>query len=72
MRDFLITARKDKNLTHETIAEKAGITRQYYGMIEKDERTPSVPIAMEIGKILGIDWTLFFESNSNQKLQKQY
>lgn len=68
MRDFLITARKSKNLTHETIAEKVGITRQYYGMIENDERTPSVPIAMEIGKVLEIDWILFFDQNGNHRL----
>jgi putative transcriptional regulator len=69
VRTYLIAARKGKNLTHETIADKVGITRQYYGMIENDERTPSVPIAKEIGKILEIEWTLFFEQQCNLGLQ---
>jgi putative transcriptional regulator len=65
VRVFLTTARKNKNLTHESIAEKVGITRQYYGMIENGERTPSVYIARKIGEILEFDWTLFFEQSSN-------
>jgi putative transcriptional regulator len=69
LRDFLITARKNKSLTHESIADKVGITRQYYGMIENDERTPSVPIAKKIGDVLEIEWTLFFELDSNLRLR---
>lgn len=69
VRTFLVTARKGKNFTHEIVAEKAGITRQYYGMIENGERTPTVPIAMEIGKVLDVDWTLFFDLNSNRRLR---
>lgn len=68
VRVFLTAARKTKNFTHENIAEKVGISRQYYGMIESDERTPSVQIAKKIGEVLEIDWTLFFENKRNLRL----
>jgi putative transcriptional regulator len=69
VRSFLAAARKNKNFTHENIAKKIGITRQYYGMIENGERTPSVTIARKIGDVLEFDWTLFFEHDSNLRLQ---
>lgn len=65
MRTQLTDARNRKKLTHEDVAKKAGITRQYYGMIEKGERTPSVSIAKKIGKVLEVDWTIFFETERN-------
>ena len=45
VREWLATARKIKNLTHQEVANRVGIKRQYYGMIESGERTPSVNIA---------------------------
>jgi putative transcriptional regulator len=71
MRTFLINARNGKKLTHEQVAEQAEITRQYYGMIESGERNPSVPIAKKIGDILNIEWTLFFEQESNLRLHNE-
>ena len=70
---ILVNARNDKKLTHEQVASltEKGITRQYYGMIENGERRPSVDVAKSIGKVLDIDWTIFFELKCNQKLQKQ-
>ncbi|MGD6778802.1 helix-turn-helix transcriptional regulator [Sutcliffiella horikoshii] len=70
MRKYLIKARKKKGFTHEHVADQSKITRQYYGMIEKGERTPSVSIAKRIGEVLEIDWTIFFEPNSNLRLRK--
>lgn len=71
LKDVLIAARKEKELTHEQVAlrTKKGITRQYYGMIENGDRRPSVDVAKAIAGVLGIDWTIFFEDNCNQKLQ---
>ena len=65
MRTYLINARKSKKFTQEYVAEQSEITRQYYGMIENGERTPSVNIAKKIGSVLGIEWTIFFDHNSN-------
>lgn len=70
---ILIKSRKNKNLSHEQVAQLTGglITRQYYGMIEKGERRPSVDVAKAIADVLEIDWTIFFEIKGNHKLQKQ-
>jgi Predicted transcriptional regulators len=57
-RDWLVNARG--NLTQEEVAQQSGITRQFYGMIESGERTPSVKVAKKIAAVLGFDWTLFF------------
>lgn len=69
MRTWLAEARKKKNLTHQNVADLAGIKRQYYGMIENGERTPSVGIAKKIAEILDVEWTLFFDNESNETLQ---
>jgi putative transcriptional regulator len=69
MKELLVAARKSKHLTHEQVAEQVEISRQYYGMIESGERNPSVQIAKKIGVVLEIDWTLFFEYNSNLRLR---
>jgi putative transcriptional regulator len=69
MKELLVAARKSKHLTHEQVAEQVEISRQYYGMIESGERNPSVQIAKKIGVVLEIDWTLFFEYNSNHRLR---
>lgn len=73
LKNILVKAREKKNLTHEQVASLAdkGITRQYYGMIENGDRTPSVVVAKSIADVLDIDWTIFFELESNQRLQKQ-
>lgn len=70
---ILSNARKKKGLTHEQVAYKTNksISRQYYGMIENGDRTPSVDVAKSISEVLEIDWTIFFEIESNHKLQKQ-
>lgn len=68
MRKWLATARKTKKLTHQKIADLAGIKRQYYGMIESSDRTPSVTTAKKLSEILEVDWTLFFEQKSNKTL----
>lgn len=70
MRTWLVKARKEAKLTHQEVAEKVGIKRQYYGMIENGDRTPSVPIAKKIGGLLNIEWTLFFEHHGNKTLHK--
>jgi len=69
MRTWLVEARKKKNFTHQNVADLVGIKRQYYGMIENGERTPSVGIAKKIAGILDVEWTLFFENDSNKSLQ---
>jgi len=76
LKQILIESRNNKGLTHEQVAILASakgkhITRQYYGMIENGDRTPSVDVAKAIAKVLGIKWTIFFDVNSNQTLQSE-
>ena len=70
LKQILVDARKEKDLSHEQVAEltNLGITRQYYGMIENGNRKPSVNVAQAIAKVLDLDWTIFFESDCNLKL----
>lgn len=65
-RKWLADLRKKAGMTHESVANKAGIERQYYSMIEKGVRNPSVAVAKKISFVLGFDWTLFFDKNSNE------
>lgn len=73
LKKLLVSKREQLGLTHQDVAIKSGasITRQYYGMIENGERRPSVDVAKKISKVLGIDWTIFFEIICNEKLHKK-
>lgn len=66
MRLWLKREREMKNFTQQSIAKNIGVERQYYGMIEKGERTPSPKVAKKIAEVLDIDWTLFFEDGGNK------
>lgn len=58
-------------MTQEQVAANARISRQYYGMIESGDRDPSVGVAKRIASVLNIDWTLFFEDQSNKTFLHQ-
>ncbi|MED2945469.1 helix-turn-helix transcriptional regulator [Bacillus swezeyi] len=71
--ECLLKARKDRKLTHQEVVDlsKAGITRQYYGAIERGDRKPSPSVAMKLAPVLGLNWTIFFERDVNEKLHNQ-
>lgn len=62
-RYWLIKKRNILNLTQESVAEKAGISRAYYTEIEIGTKNPSVKSAQKIAKVLGFNWSFFFENN---------
>jgi putative transcriptional regulator len=68
LRDWLVELRERAELTHEIVAKKAEIKRQYYSMIENGNRNPSVEVAKRIADTLNFDWTLFFEQKGNELL----
>jgi putative transcriptional regulator len=70
LREWLSNARKNLELTQQDVADKTQIKRQYYGMIENGDRTPSVSTAKKIANVLEIDWILFFEDKSNKMFHK--
>ncbi|MBX0319790.1 helix-turn-helix transcriptional regulator [Shouchella clausii] len=73
VQDLLIKSRKKKSYSQQKVAELTGlgITRQYYGMIEKCERRPSVETAKAIASVLEINWTIFFEDERNLKFHRK-
>lgn len=73
LQSLLISKRKQLGLTQQDVVELTGsiITRQYYGMIEKGERRPSVDVAKKIAEVLDIDWTIFFDIDSNLRLHNK-
>ncbi|KEF40467.1 putative transcriptional regulator [Schinkia azotoformans MEV2011] len=72
-REWLEKLRENKGFTHQDIANKANISRQFYGMIENGERNPSVSVAKKISSVLDFNWTSFFEDSAtkNCKSRKQ-
>ena len=58
--------RTEKNLTMRQVGENAGITESYYSMIENGDRRPSVETAKKIAAVLGFDWTMFYEDESQK------
>lgn len=57
--------RKSKNMSQKELAEKAGISRPYLNQIEKDIRIPTVPVGVQIAKVL--DCTLDELAGENNK-----
>ena len=46
--------RKDKKITQVQLAQKAGISSNYYARIERDEENPSLEVLKEISKALKV------------------
>ncbi|PID24870.1 helix-turn-helix transcriptional regulator [Sporosarcina sp. P7] len=67
MRMWLKAEREMKKLTYQSIADLIDVERQYYGMIEKGNRTPSPKVAKKIAKVLGVDWTLFLRCEATKR-----
>ncbi|WP_252503235.1 helix-turn-helix transcriptional regulator [Sporosarcina sp. Marseille-Q4943] len=70
LKKVLIGRRTELGYSHQQIADEVSISRQFYGMIENGERRPSVEVAKKIGRVMDLDWQIFFESIGNYKLQK--
>jgi Predicted transcriptional regulators len=65
--DQIRTQRKIRELSQNEVASQLGISRQYYNSIENGRRTPSVELAKKIAVLLGAEWTIFFDSEVNNK-----
>lgn len=46
MREYLIKLRKGMSLTQQQMADKIGITKQYYSLIEKGKRQKKMDIVL--------------------------
>lgn len=50
----LARIRKEAGLTQEQLAEKAGLTLTYIGMIEIGQRRPALKTLDKLAKVLGV------------------
>lgn len=68
MREWLVNIRKEAKKSQQAVAKGAGISQSYYASIETGSRGKplAVPIAKAIGKVLGFDWTRFYEDTSEE------
>jgi transcriptional regulator with XRE-family HTH domain len=53
---ILRTYRLERGLTQEVVAARAGLDRNYIGMIERGERRPTVHTVTTILRVLKISW----------------
>lgn len=65
MRTWLIGIRKARGMSQKAVADAAGITQPSYWQYEAGVATPRPAIAKKIAKLLGFDWTLFFEEKAS-------
>ena len=53
-----------RGYTQEELSELAGINRNYTGMIEREERSPTVDMLEKIAKALAIDPVILLETGA--------
>ena len=53
--------RQERGLTMKQLGEKTSLSESYISMIETMDRTPSVSAAKRIAKVLGFNWTRFYD-----------
>lgn len=56
MREWMATARNEKNLTMAKVAERCGISESYYSLIEAGERQKrlDITLAVKLSDVLGL------------------
>jgi transcriptional regulator with XRE-family HTH domain len=59
--------RLERGLTQEELAARIRITRNYVGMIERQENSPTVAILERIAKALGIEPARLFDEKAGRK-----
>lgn len=63
MRSYLLTLRKEKNLTQKEIAQKLDVSESYYSQIENGERQKNMDISLvnRLSLVLEIPITTIIE-----------
>jgi len=56
--------RQERGLTQEELAVRIRITRNYVGMIERQENSPTVTMVERIAKALGIEPARLFDEKA--------
>ncbi len=55
--------RHAKGLSQEELADRAGINRNYVGMLEREENAATVDMLEKLAEVLETDPIVFFESS---------
>lgn len=53
--------RQKAGLSQEDLADRAGLNRNYIGMIEREENSPTVDALEQISDALGVDPVVLFQ-----------
>ncbi|MCJ9700335.1 helix-turn-helix domain-containing protein [Bradyrhizobium sp. SHOUNA76] len=54
--------RRKSGLSQEELADRAGLNRNYIGMIEREENSPTVDALEQISEALGVDPVILFQA----------
>lgn len=63
---ILSDIRKEKGLSQETLAEKAGLDRTYISMLERGKRQPTLETLFKLSEALGISPVSFIDKINRQ------
>lgn len=64
-RKWLTGFRLASGKTFKELSKEIGVTPQFLYYLETGERTPSTKLAKKIAKILGFEWTKFYEEQED-------
>jgi transcriptional regulator with XRE-family HTH domain len=58
--------RRLRKLSREELADRAGVNRNYIGMLEREENAATVDMLEKLANVLGVDPVEFFERPSRR------
>ena len=59
----LLAIREAHGWSQQETADRIGISRSYYAMLESSQRAPSVKVAHKLAKVFHVDWYIFFNQS---------
>lgn len=68
MRQWLKNIRESKGISQQNVAEKVGITRQYYQLIEAGERQQKMDITLiaKLSQVFGVSMNQIIDNEMQQ------
>ena len=57
----LLAIREAHGWSQQETADKIGISRSYYAMLETASRAPSVAVAKKLSEVFHLEWYIFFD-----------
>ncbi len=65
MANTIISARKEKKITQQQLADQTGMNRSMISRMESSDYIPTIPQLESISEVLDIDYTAFFVEEAN-------